>query len=316
MTVASSSVPPRITIACPMHNEEELALKLVARCLAVFDSLPGGPHQLLVVDDGSRDGTQRVLLDAARGEPRLTVVCLSRNFGHQPAMSAAIDLAAGDVVMLMDGDLQDRPETLPTLLDKMNEGYDVVYAQRVNRKESAWKRACYHAAYRIIARMSTPSLQVDSGDFALLNRKTILALRALPERERYLRGLRTWVGFKQVGVPVERDARTAGEAKYNLRKLIGLALDGLFSFSATPLRFIGLLGGVTMFSALAFVAYAIVARLAWGNGPAGFTALAVMLATIGGMILLSLWIIGEYVGRIYDEVKRRPVYVVDKIVNG
>jgi dolichol-phosphate mannosyltransferase len=299
-----------------MYNEEGLALQLVNRCMAVFDVLPGGPHQLLVVDDGSRDSTRSVLLEAARAEPRLTVVCLSRNFGHQPAMSAAIDLADGDMVMLMDGDLQDPPETLPALLTKMSEGYDVVYAQRVNRKESAWKRFCYHAAYRIISRMSNPPLPVDSGDFALLSRQAVLAMRALPERERYLRGLRTWVGFRQVGVPVERDARMAGEAKYNLRKLIGLALNGAFSFSTTPLRFIGFLGGLTIVSAAAYGTYAVVARFAWGHSPAGFTALAVMLATIGGMILLSLWIIGEYIGRIYDEVKRRPVYVIDKIVNG
>jgi glycosyltransferase involved in cell wall biosynthesis len=305
---------PRVTIACPVHNEEEVLPSLVQRSLAVLDATPGGPHQLLIVDDGSRDRTRAMLLEAAQRDPRITVVGLSRNFGHQAAMSAAIDHADGDVVMLMDGDLQDEPETLTRLLAKLSEGFDVVYAQRTRRKEGAWLRFSYSVAYRMIAKLSRPALPVDAGDFALVTRRVVLAMRALPERERYLRGLRAWVGFKQVGVPVERAARHAGESKYNLRRLIGLALDGAFAFSTAPLRFIGLVGGATLLFTAAFTAYAVYARLVLGQSPQGFTALTVLGAMIGGMVLISLWIIGEYVGRIYEEVKRRPTYIVETVV--
>lgn len=303
----------RVTIACPVHNEEEVAPQLLARTLAVLDGIPGGPHEFLIVDDGSRDRTRAALEAAAVRDPRITVVALTRNFGHQAAMSAAIDHAAGDVVMLMDGDLQDPPEALPALLQKLDEGFDVVYVRRVRRKESLGLRLSYHLAYRLIARLSRPTLPLDAGDFALLTRRAVDAMRALPERQRYLRGLRSWVGYRQVGVEVERAARAAGQAKYNIPRLIGLALDGAFAFSTAPLRFIGILGGLTLLFAVAFSGYAVFAKLFLDRSPQGFTAITVLGTTVGGMILLSLWIIGEYIGRIYEEVKRRPVYLVDRI---
>jgi polyisoprenyl-phosphate glycosyltransferase len=305
---------PRITIACPVYNEEETVPLLLERTLAVLGTLPGGPHQFLVVDDGSRDATRRLLEEAAAQDARVTVVALARNFGHQAAMSAAIDHADADVVMLMDGDLQDPPEALPSLLAKLNEGYDVVYVRRTNRKEPLWLRLCYRIAYRLITSMSRIALPVDAGDFALLSRRALLAVRSLPERQRYLRGLRSWVGFRQTGIDVERAARTAGKSKYSMRRLVGLALDGVFAFSTAPLRFIGVLGGITMLGALAFSGYAVYARLVLDRSPQGFTALTVLLTLIGGMLLISLWIIGEYIGRIYDEVKQRPVYLVDRII--
>jgi dolichol-phosphate mannosyltransferase len=304
----------RVTIAIPIHNEEEVIPALLQRVGAVLDATPGGPHELLLVDDGSRDRSLPLLEEAARQDPRITVVVLSRNFGHQAALTAAFDHARGDVMLLMDGDLQDPPEALPALLARLDEGYDVVYVRRTRRKEPVWLRASYHVAYRIIASLSKIALPADAGDFAVLSRRAIEAVRDLPERQRYLRGLRSWVGFRQTGLEVERAARAGGVSKYSLRRLVGLALDGAFAFSTAPLRFIGVAGGITLLGSIAFSLFAIYAKLVLGRSPQGFTALTVLGTLVGGMILLSLWIIGEYVGRIYEEVKRRPVYLVDRIV--
>jgi glycosyltransferase involved in cell wall biosynthesis len=307
----------RVTLAIPIHNEEAVLPELLRRVFAVLDQTPGGPHELLMVDDGSRDGSLRILEEAATRDSRLKVIVLSRNFGHQAAVSAAFDYATGDVMMVMDGDLQDPPEALPILLKQLDEGYDVVYVRRTRRKESFWLRTAYHVAYRMIASLSKLALPVDAGDFALLSRRAIDAVRDLPERQRYLRGLRSWVGFRQTGVELERHARAAGESKYSVGALVALALDGTFAFSTAPLRFIGALGGLVLLFAAVFSLYAIVIRL-WflGQTPQGFTALTVLVTVIGGMILVSLWIIGEYVGRIYEEVKRRPVYLVDRTLGG
>ena len=306
----------RVTIAIPIHDEEAVIPALLQRVRAVLDRTPGGPHELLLVDDGSRDGSLRLLESAARDDARIRVVVLSRNFGHQAAVSAAFDHAIGDVMLVMDGDLQDPPEALPVLLARLDEGFDVVYVLRTRRKESLALRASYHLAYRMIASLSKLALPVDAGDFALLSRRAVDAVRELPERQRYLRGLRSWVGFRQTGVPIEREPRAAGESKYSVRRLVGLALDGAFAFSTAPLRFIGVIGGLVLALAMLFSGYAVYARLFLGRSPQGFTALTVLITIIGGMLLVSLWIIGEYVGRIYQEVKRRPIYLVDRIVGG
>ena len=306
----------RVTIAIPIHNEEEVLPALLQRVFAVLDQTPGGPHELLLVDDGSRDGSLRILEDAADRDSRLRVIVLSRNFGHQAAVSAAFDHATGDVMMVMDGDLQDAPEALPILLERLDEGFDVVYVRRTQRKEPFWLRTSYHIAYRIISRMSKLALPVDAGDFALLSRRAVDAVRALPERQRYLRGLRSWVGFRQTGEVIERYARAAGESKYSMSALIALALDGTFAFSTAPLRLIGALGGFVLMLSGLFSIYAVFARVVLGQSPQGFTALTVLVTVIGGMILISLWIIGEYVGRIYEEVKHRPIYLVDRTLGG
>ncbi|MBL8996386.1 MAG: glycosyltransferase family 2 protein [Gemmatimonadetes bacterium] len=305
----------RVTVAVPIHNESEVIPKLLERVLAVLDATPGGPHEFLLVDDGSRDDSLAQLEAAARRDPRVVVVVLSRNFGHQAALSAAFDHASGDVMLLMDGDLQDPPEALTPLLARLDEGYDVVYVRRTKRKEPLWLRASYHLAYRAIARLAKIALPIDAGDFAILSRRAIDAVRDLPERQRYLRGLRSWVGFRQTGLEVERAARAAGKSKYSVRRLIGLALDGAFAFSTAPLRFIGVMGLLVLLGSVAFSAFAVYAKFALGRSPQGFTALTVLGTLMGGMILISLWIIGEYVGRIYEETKRRPVYLVDRVVS-
>jgi glycosyltransferase involved in cell wall biosynthesis len=304
---------PSISVAIPIYNEEAVLPELLRRTCAVLDGIPGGPHQIVLVDDGSSDRTWELLERAAGNDPRLVAVALSRNFGHQTALGAALDHVSGDVTVLMDGDLQDPPEAIPTLLDSYKEGFDVVYVRRVNRKETWWLRACYYLFYRLLATLSSIRLPLDAGDFGLLSRRVIEELRRMPEHHRYLRGMRTWVGFRQIGIPIERSARQAGRTKYSPLKLLKLASDGIFAFSIVPLRAAALLGaGATTLSVL-FSLYAVYAKF-WLHSPQGFTALILTITFLSGINLFFLGIIGEYIGRVYEEAKGRPHYVVRKVI--
>jgi glycosyltransferase involved in cell wall biosynthesis len=305
---------PRLSVAVPLFNEEQGVPELLKRVGAVLAKLPGGPHQMVFVDDGSSDRTFELLAEAAGRDPRIFAISLSRNFGHQAALSAALDHVSGDLVVVMDGDLQDPPEEIPRFLEEQSKGYDVVYARRVRRKESWPLRLCYFLFYRLIAAVSNVQLPLDSGDFALLSRRVVDNLRAIPEHHRYLRGLRTWVGFRQTGIPIERDERAAGQSKYGPIKLFRLAFDGIFAFSMAPLRAASLLGLATIVGSLVFVAYAIYVKFIEGKSPTGFTALLVAVALLSGVQLLVLGIIGEYLGRVYEESKGRPQYVIGRIV--
>ncbi len=304
----------RISVAIPVFNEEDVLPELLRRLTTVLDAQPGGPHEIVLVNDGSRDRTRVLLEEAAASDSRLVVVNLSRNFGHQAALSAALGHVNGDVVLSMDADLQDAPEALPTLLARLDEGYDVVVVRRMERKETIWKRAAYYMAYRLIAKLSNVPQELDAGDFALMTRQVVTTMTSLPERERYLRGLRSWVGFRQTAVAMPRAARGAGATKYSLGRLVGLALDGAFSFSVVPLRISAGIGFLSFLGALLFSLYAVYARLVLGRSPQGFTALFVAGTFFAGILLIVLWILGEYVGRIYVEVKRRPAYVVESII--
>lgn len=306
----------RVSVAIPLHNEEAGVRELLSRLGAVLDRVPGGPHEIVLVDDGSRDATLAIIQEAARRDPRLVVVALSRNFGHQAALSAALDFTSGDVVVAMDGDLQDRPEVIPDLLAKHREGYDVVYVQRAKRKESWPKRLSYFLAYRVIAALADTSLPLDVGDFALMSRRVVDQMSAAPESQRYLRGIRSWVGFRQTGIVVERDERFAGTTNYGPLKLLKLASDGLFSFSIVPLRAAAMIGAMAIAVSGAFSLYALYARLFLARTPAGFTSLMLFLSFLSGVHLFFLGIIGEYVGRIYQETKRRPIYVIGSVVRG
>lgn len=306
----------RLSVAVPVYNEEESLPLLLARLGAVLDALPGGPHEMVFVNDGSRDATLELLRAAAAADPRVRAVSLSRNFGHQQAITAALDHATGDAVLVMDADLQDTPESIPEFVELFHQGHDVVYAQRIARKEAAWKRAAYFGFYRLAARLSTVPLPLDAGDFGLMSRRVVDLLRSMPERHRFLRGMRAWAGFRQIGVPVERAERGAGESKYSLRRLMGLAFDGIFAFSVVPLRAAAATGVLAMVLSTLFALYSLVAKLFLGHSPQGFTALILVITFLSGVQLLFLGVIGEYLGRVYEEVKQRPAYVVGELLGG
>lgn len=308
---------PRVSLAIPLLNEEAVVAELLERTGKVLDQIPGGPHQLICVDDGSTDGTFSRLATAAVDDPRLTAISLSRNFGQQAAYCAALKHVEGDVVVMMDGDLQDPPEQIMTMIEKYHEGYDVVYAVRINRKEGLLLRACYAVFYWLIQRISSTPLPRDSGDFSLLSRRVVDLINEAPERGRYLRGLRSWFGFAQVGIPVERERRTTGRSKYSVRRLFKLAFDGIFSFSLLPLRLATWLGALSILFAIIVAGYSVYAKLYFlpaDQPPQGFTATIVSIAFFAGVQLVFLGVIGEYIGRIYEEVKGRPLYVIDKVV--
>lgn len=298
----------------PVYNEEKVIPLLLQRVMAVLDDLPGGPHELVLVDDGSSDRTLELLLDAAKKDARLVVVGLSRNFGHQTALAAGLDHVSGDAVVLMDGDLQDPPEAIPTLLEWCGQGYDVVYVQRINRKEWWLLRFCYYIFYRLMAALSSVQLPLDSGDFGLMSRRVVDEMRRMPEHHRYLRGLRGWVGFRQIGIPIERSTRQAGHTKYSPLKLLKLASDGIFAFSIVPLRAAAILGLVAIGISALFSLYSLYARF-WLHSPQGFTALVLVITFLSGINLFFLGVIGEYVGRVYEETKARPHYIVRTCVN-
>lgn len=309
----STPKPLRISVAISLYNEEQVLPELLRRLGGVLDSVPGGPHEAVFVDDGSTDGTLAALMESAARDPRFLVISLSRNFGHQAALSAALDHVTGDATIVMDGDLQDPPEAIPLFLEKHREGFDVVYGRRARRKEGLLLRLSYFLFYRLLATLSDIRLPLDAGDFALLSRRVIDEMRRFPEHHRYLRGLRTWVGFRQIGITIERSERYSGESKYSPRKLVRLALDGIFAFSVVPLRAASILGFVAVAGSLLYAVWAIFEKLFLSAPPRGFPALIVAITFLSGVQLLFLGIIGEYVGRIYEETKGRPHYVISSI---
>jgi polyisoprenyl-phosphate glycosyltransferase len=309
-----------ISVVIPIHDEEPVIPQLLERTLAAAGTW-GEEYELVLVDDGSRDGSLALLMDAARANPRLRVVKLSRNFGHQAAISAGIQQAKGDAVIVMDGDLQDPPEELQTFIAKWREGYEVVYGIRQQRKESLPMRMAYALFYRALHSISDIDIPLDSGDFCLMDRKVVNALNlAVPEQVRFIRGLRAYVGFRQVGIPYERRERAAGTPSYTFKSLMKLAVDGLFSFSMVPLRlasYIGFLIAIPSFlTGIYFIIIRIFGIYVLGHTPEetpGLATLAVGLFFLGGLILIILGIMGEYLGRIYIEVKRRPLFVIDYV---
>jgi glycosyltransferase involved in cell wall biosynthesis len=306
----------RLSVAIPIHNEQSVLPELLTRVLGVLDKIEGGPHELLFVDDGSTDGTLVLLEEAAQRDSRIMVLSLSRNFGHQAALTAALDHVTGDATVLMDGDLQDEPESIPRFLQKFFEGYDVVYAQRTRRKEAWPLRLSYYVFYRLMAQLSDMKLPLDAGDFALMSRRVVEHLQRLREHHRYLRGLRSWVGFRQIGIPVERSERHSGRSKYSVLRLLKLAFDGIFAFSIVPIRAAAILGALAISFSGIFSAYAIYAKVFLHQSPQGFTALLLLITFLAGVLLFFLGVIGEYVGRIYEGTKGRPIYVIGRLIGG
>jgi glycosyltransferase involved in cell wall biosynthesis len=301
---------PRYSFVLPVYEEEETLPELYRRLVAVVDGLDG-EAELIFVDDGSRDASAAVLLDLHTRDPRVKVLRLSRNFGHQVALSAGLDAAAGEAIVIMDADLQDPPELVPELIAKWREGNEIVYAVRQDRSvEPLWRRSTIALAYRILARMSDVEIPVDAGDFRLVDRRALDAFKALRESNRYVRGMFSWVGFRQVGVPYTREARHAGKTKYPLHKLVQLGSDGLLSFSDAPLRLALVLGFVVSICAFILGTSTIVMRLMNIGYVPGWASLVSVVTFLGGVQLIVIGMLGLYVGRIYDEVKRRPLYLV------
>jgi polyisoprenyl-phosphate glycosyltransferase len=309
-----------ISVVIPIHNEQPVIPQLLQRTIAAGETWDDD-FEIVLVDDGSRDESLSLLMDAARRDPRVRIVKLSRNFGHQAAISAGIQNARGAAVIVMDGDLQDPPEELHKFIAKWREGFEVVYGIRQQRKESLPMRIAYAAFYRALHLISEIHIPLDSGDFCLMDRKVVDALNlALPEQVRFIRGLRAYVGFRQIGVAYERHERFAGTPSYTFKSLMRLAIDGLFSFSMVPLRLASYLGFLIAIPSFLMGIYFIVIRTfglhVFGHTPEetpGLATLAVGLFFLCGLILIILGIIGEYLGRIYIEVKRRPLYVIDYV---
>lgn len=298
-----------ISVVIPVYNEQETLAALVERLRGVLESM-GDSWEVVFVNDGSVDGSGALLESFHREDPRLKALTLSRNFGHQVAVTCGLDHAMGDAVVVMDGDLQDPPEVVPDLVRTWREGYDVVYAVRKQRKENVVKVTAYKAFYWLLKKVSYLDIPLDSGDFSLMDRRVVSLLSRMPERNRFVRGLRTWVGLNQIGYEYEREARFAGESKYSLGKLFRLAFDGLISYSFVPLRVVSNLGMLVSLTALAYMIYLVVAQWVGETTIQGWTSTVVIVLFLGGIQLLALGIIGEYIGRIFDEVKQRPQYVV------
>lgn len=306
----------KVSVVIPCYNEQEVLPELFRRLTAAAETW-GYDWDILCVDDGSRDQTWPILVAQQARDPRWRALSLARNFGHQTAVSAGIYHADGDAVIVIDADLQDPPEELGRFIRKWQEGFEVVYAIREKRKEGWSKRICYWLFYRLLARVTPFEIPLDSGDFCLMDRKVVAVLKSMPERSRFVRGLRAWTGFRQVGLAYERHARAAGEAKYNFRKLLKLALDGIFSFSTVPLTLVAQVG--MWISGISFlgIIWALVTKIfsdvfsRHGFPPVqGFTTVVILILFLGGIQMMSLGIIGEYIGRIYDEVKRRPPWLI------
>ncbi len=296
-----------VSVVAPMYNEDATIDEFYARVCSALGALP---FELVLVDDGSTDGTPMKLDGLAAADPRVRVVYLSRNFGHQTALTAGLDHARGDAVVMIDADLQDPPELISTMLDHWRAGCDVVYAVREHREgESRFKLSTARWFYRLFDKLAQVELQQNSGDFRLLDRRALDALLSMRERNRFLRGMTVWVGYTQAAVPYHRDSRYAGETKYTIPKMLRFSLDAISSFSHRPLQLATLLG--FLISTLAFIAIPVVAVLRiLGSYLPGFSALTILVLLLGGIELIAIGIIGEYVGRIYDEVKGRPLYLV------
>jgi len=309
---------PVLSVVVPLYNEEGNVALLLQRIGAATERLAGVfDFEVVLVNDGSTDGTLGAVRDEMRRRPHIVLVNLSRNFGHQLAATAGIEIARGDAIVLMDGDLQDPPELMDAFVRKWREGFDVVYAVRRSRQgESPFKVVTARVFYRIIKRLTKVAIPLDTGDFRLMSRRVVEALRRSPERHRFLRGMVSWVGFNQVAVEYDRDVRHTGKTKYPIPKMIRFAMDGITSFSDIPLRFASYFGFAV--SAIAFVyALIVIAFKLFSLKPPGYTpgwaSTIVAVLFLGGVQLMSLGILGEYLGRVYDEVKGRPLYLISDI---
>jgi len=306
---------PALSVVAPCYNEQDALPEFLQRVGAVLDGI-GGTSEIVLVDDGSRDRTWDVLIEAASHDQRVVAVRLMRNHGHQLALTAGLTVCRGERILVIDADLQDPPELLPTMMALMDDGADVVYGQRRQRSgESLFKRASAAAFYRLIGRLTDVQIPTDAGDFRLLTRRVLDLLLAMPERHRFIRGMVAWIGGKQVPLLYDREARVAGESKYPLSKMIRFAIDAITAFSVVPLMASMTIGWIMAALGFAFFVYSIVGWLLDAVLP-GWTSLMAAVGLLGGMQFLMLGIIGAYLGRLYDQSKGRPLFMIREIVGG
>lgn len=302
----------KVTIVVPLYNEESMMPLLLSRLTTLVSKFPE-KVEVLLVDDGSTDKTATILEQVALTHDNFCSVLLSRNFGHQAAISAGLKEAAGtEAVFIIDGDLQDPPELLFEFYQHLRDGYEIIYGIRKKRKEGILLRLSYLIFYRLLNKVSNIEIPLDSGDFCLMSRRAVDVLNQMPEESRFLRGMRSWIGFNQIGVEYEREGRAAGKPKYNLGRLFNLAVNGLFNFTRVPIKFIFFIGLVSMTVSSIYLFFALIKKVFYGIQPSGFTGLLFIIVLASGVQMLSLSIIGEYVSRVFFQTKQRPLYVIKK----
>lgn len=307
----------KITLVIPMYYEEKVANECYKRVKENLDKLENYEYEIIFVNDGSKDKTLEILEEISKKDENVKIISFSRNFGHQAAVTAGLQYVTGDCILIMDADLQDPPELIPDMLKLWEEGNEVIYGQRKSREgESAFKLFTAKMFYKTLNALSDVEIPKDTGDFRLVDRKVVDTINSLPEHNKFLRGLFSWVGYKQTPFMYERKERFAGDTKYPLKKMLKLASDGIISFSTKPLKLVGALGIISIVISVLLLIYALVSYIFnLNNLSAGWTSIMVAITFFSGIQLMSIWIIAEYVGRIYDETKQRPQYIIDKKIN-
>ncbi|AFZ27060.1 glycosyl transferase [Cylindrospermum stagnale PCC 7417] len=305
---------PIYSLVIPIYNEEENITEMYRRLINVIEQVDG-EVELILIDDGSRDRSLSMIRELHHRDSRVRYLSFARNFGHQIAVTAGLNFVQGQSIIVMDADLQDPPELILTMIEKWQQGYQVVYAQRLSRKKETWlKRFTAYAFYRILRRLAKVDIPADTGDFCLMDRQVVDVLNAMPERNRYIRGLRAWVGFRQTAIPFERDPRFAGKVKYTFGKSWALAVDGIISFSTVPLRLATYIGMLSSGIAMLMILLVLYWRLVDPISPLiGYTLITIAMFFLGSIQLICIGILGEYIGRIYEEVKGRPIYTLKEI---
>lgn len=298
-----------ISIVIPVLNEEELVDELYAQTSAALNAI-SSDWEVICVNDGSNDNTLHKLVAIHEKDRRWKIISLSKNFGHQPAIWAGLNHAQGDHIGIMDGDLQDDPAYFAKFMEQLTPAIDIVYAVRTKRKESFLKKFAYRSFYRLMKNVLGVKVPLDSGDFCLMKKNVLTEMLAMPEHSLFIRGIRSWVGFNQAGIACERNERFSGQPKYSARKLMKLAYDGMFSFSDFPIKFLGRLGLIIILASIAYAGYIVTKRLVWGQVPEGFTTLIIVILFFGGVQLVTVRILGEYLLRIYNESRKRPLYII------
>lgn len=307
----------KVSVVIPMYYEEEVANECYNRTKKVLNSLKNYDHEIIFINDGSKDKTLPILKEIASKDEKVKIISFSRNFGHQVAVTAGLKFVTGDCILIIDSDMQDPPELLVDMLKLWEDGNEVIYAKRKTRKgESKFKLMTAKMFYKVLNGLSDVDIPKDTGDFRLVDRKVVDVINSMPEHNKFLRGLFSWVGFKQAPIEYERQERFAGKTKYPLKKMLKLASDGIISFSTKPLKIIGGIGIISIFVSFILLIYAILSYVfKWNNLASGWTSLMVAITFFAGVQLVSIWMISEYIARIYDDTKKRPEYIIDEKIN-